>query len=228
MLAADPLACVLVAVTAVGDAEATERVDAAMAFARDGVGLLAVSATSGAVDTWMVGAPVNTLGVWGPTVGRGLTVEGPGVRLAGSCVPRGLLAFAEGAAAVGALEASGTREAAPGDVPLLGAWVRGLLGVAVEDGAGPGDVGEGSVGCPEAGRSGPPATIAGVPVSVLGALPAVTSGELGLAPRAPAATGLGEGGVVRADVVLKALSAASLGVLSGTTLSPVRLRAGDP
>lgn len=171
---------------------------------------------------------MNVLGVWGPTGGRGLAVEGPGVCSAGSCVPRGLLAFAEAAAAVGALEASGTKGVVLSDVLLLGAWVWGLLRAAVEDGAGPGGVEEGGVGCPEAGRSGPPATVAGVPTSVLCALPAVTARGLRLAPRAPAAAGSGEGGVVCADVVVKALSAASLGAPSGTTLSPVRLRAGDP
>lgn len=100
MLAADSSACVLVAVTAVVDAEATERVDAVVAFVRDRVGPLTVPATGWAVDTWMAGPPVTELGVWGSTGGRGLAVEGPSVGSAGSRMPRGLPTSAEEAAAV--------------------------------------------------------------------------------------------------------------------------------
>ena len=113
-------------------------------------------------------------------------------------------------------------------MPLLGAWVWAVLSVVVEDGAGRVDVGEAGVGHLEAGRSGPPATAAGVPTSVLCVLPAVITRELRLAPRVPPADVTGEGGVIWADVVLKTLSAASLGTPFGTTLSCVRLRAGDP
>lgn len=101
VLAADPSACVLMAVTTVVDAEATEeRVDPVAVFTRDGVGLLALSATGWAVDAWMVGPCMDSLGAWGPTGSRGLAVEGLGVRLARPCVPRGLSALTEAAAAV--------------------------------------------------------------------------------------------------------------------------------
>lgn len=101
MVAAGSSACVFVVVTTVVDTEATEGgIGSGIVFTRQGVGLLAGSATGLAVDAWIVGPYVDMLGIWGLVGSVGLTVEWPDVCLEGLCVPVGLLAFAVVAASV--------------------------------------------------------------------------------------------------------------------------------
>lgn len=157
------------------------------------------------------------LGSVGPVVGsEGLAVGSPGpavewrgVCSAGLCEPRALPAFAVVAAAVCVLVASVVRGAVVGHVPLLGAWVRGVLGAAV--GAGGGRVAVG-VGTLESVRLAGPAAAAEVPTAVPGVLPAGIAGELGLAPKGSLADVTGEGVVMASEVLFKMLPVISLDV----------------
>lgn len=73
MVAAGLSACAFVVVTTGVDMGATKGgVDSGDVFTRRGVGLLGVSATGVAVDTWMVGPCVDTLSNVGVVGGAGL------------------------------------------------------------------------------------------------------------------------------------------------------------
>lgn len=181
------------AVTALVDAEVTEGVGSGVVSSGGGVGLLAVSAAGRAVDGWVVGPPVDVSGACVELVGSaGLAVEGRGVCSAGPCEPGAPPAFSVTATAVCVLVASVVQGAAVGNVPSLGAWAWGVPGAAVDAGAG--CVDHVGVGAREAVR------LAG-PTAVLGVVPAVTAGELWLAPQVSLASVTGEG-VARPSEVL--------------------------
>lgn len=71
MVAAGSLACVLVVVTTVVDREAIEgEMGSGIVFTRQGVGLLAGSATGLAMEAWMVGPCVDNVKCLGTCGGR--------------------------------------------------------------------------------------------------------------------------------------------------------------
>lgn len=206
-MTAGPLACDLVAVTAVVDTEATE----GGVFMEGAMGLSVTGPTEAA---WKAGPCVGVLSVWRFLGVVELAVGWLGVCSEGLRVPVGLLAFAVAAAAGGGV--------APGRV-------LGVLRAAVADGAGCA-VGAHGVGTPEAVRSGAPAVAAEVPTSVLGAVLAVTVVGPGLATEVSLASVAGEGAtvLVSSDVSLKRLSVVSPDARFLTEFSCVSLRTKYP
>lgn len=197
VLAAVSRAGASVAVTAVVDTGATgavdERVGSGVVSARVGVGPLVVPAPGRAVDVRTVGPRVDTSSAWGLVGGAELAAGWP-------CVPVRVLALAVVPAVVRATVADVAGAVVLGSGLTLGAGAGAAPGAVVEDGVRRVDAAEAGEGPPEA---------AGPAVSVLNVLPAVTTGELGSAPRVPvvSVTG-GVSTVIVPDVSLRTLTAA--------------------
>lgn len=172
-----------------------------------------------------VGSEGLAVGSEGPVVGSaGPAVEWRGVCSVGLCESRVLPALAVVAAAVCVLVASIVLGAVVGNALWLGAWVWGVLRAAVDARGGRVDAGGGcvdpgggrvdvGVGTLESVRLAGPVAAAEAPTSLPGVLPAVTAGELWLAPKVSLADVTGEGVVTASEVLFKMLSVVPLVVL---------------